>query len=502
MDRWPRRSPRGTHPHSRLPIAVRTVVPITLALTALLVVSGLVAYTRPQLERSSHEPNAYSYDWAAAPESHRPNPRALSVGVTHSQYSIDSWGDEAARASARNVLTATAAYQNQHMFGWGTLNPEPRPGAFDWSSLDSRIRLIQSTGGTPVITLCCAPDWMKGGRAGETDWTRLHVAPSPEHYGDFAQLAVAVARRYPDVRHFLVWNEMKGFWDNARNRWDYEAYTNLYNIVYDALRAAVPGVAVGGPYVVIDTWADRAAGGHPSTLSGECGTVDQRSLDVLDYWLRNKHGADFVAVDGGVDTRDAGALSSTTVNSALFGAMTRWVRERTPLPVWWSEFHVGQAPSDGQRQLVASVVATLLHMADQGAAAAFLWQPQGGADDAHEERPPALWTSTQTAGGGRPLALAEAVAQMQQVLADVADDDVVSWPVPEVGVLHSQDALLVVNTADNEVTVRIWGLRLRLEPYEVRRVRIPPGTSAPPPAWWTPSVDQCLRQELQPIHEG
>src|SRR5690606_19338400 len=115
------------------------------------------------------------------------------------EYSIDEWSHPEASASARAVLSATATYQNQHIYGWGAMNPEPSPGQFDWSSLDRRMELIRSTGGTPVITLCCAPDWMKGGRPGETDWARLHEAPDREHYDDFAALAAAVARRYPDV---------------------------------------------------------------------------------------------------------------------------------------------------------------------------------------------------------------------------------------------------------------------------------------------------------------
>jgi hypothetical protein len=442
------------------------------------------------------EPGASGYDWAA-PQRHHPNPDSLAVGVTHAQYSVDAWGNQSAVESARQVLTATATYQNQHIFGWGTLNPEPAPGVYNWTSLDQRMELIRSTGGTPVITLCCAPDWMKGGRAGETDWNRLHAAPLPEHYADFAALAVAVAHRYPDVRHFLVWNEMKGFWDGARNRWDYESYTRLYNIVYDALKAADPGVAVGGPYVVVEAWTSPEAGGFPSAVTGACGTVDRRGLDVLDYWLRHKRGADFVAVDGSVVTRDAGPLASTRVSSSVFGAITRWLRHRTTLPIWWSEFHVGEAGSDGQQRLVASAVAALLYMADEGASVALYWQPQHGADQAHGVGSPALWSSTEVTGGGSPQALAEAFARMQQVLAK-PDGDLVSWPLPEVGVLHGREELLVVNTAEREVTVRIQGVPLVMAPYEVRYLRLPPGTAPGPPEWWRPAVDECLHEQPQP----
>ena len=78
------------------------------------------------------------------------------------------------------------------------------------------MQLIADSGVTPVITLCCAPDWMKGGQPGETDWSRLEVAPDPAHFADFAELAADVAKRYPQVKHFIVWNELKGFHDDEQ----------------------------------------------------------------------------------------------------------------------------------------------------------------------------------------------------------------------------------------------------------------------------------------------
>ena len=57
--------------------------------------------------------------------------------------------------------------------GWGGGNPEPSPGKYDWGSLDVRVETMRRTGARMVITLCCAPDWMKGGEPGETDWSNL-----------------------------------------------------------------------------------------------------------------------------------------------------------------------------------------------------------------------------------------------------------------------------------------------------------------------------------------
>ena len=68
--------------------------------------------------------------------------------------------------------------QNQHIMGFGGGNPEPSPGEYDWTSLDRRVEMMRRTGARIVITLCCAPDWMKGGEPGETDWDNLAVRES------------------------------------------------------------------------------------------------------------------------------------------------------------------------------------------------------------------------------------------------------------------------------------------------------------------------------------
>ena len=431
----------------------------------------LVTASTPSWTDGSRQVADRDVDWTATVHL-RPDPDTLSVGVTHAQHSVDAWGDAAARARARAVLSATASYQNQHIFGWGGLNPEPSPGRYDWSALDARMELIRSTGGIPVITLCCAPDWMKGGRPGETDWKQLEKAPLPEHYQDFAALAATVARRYPDVRHFQVWNELKGFWNNAQNRWDYEAYTQLYNQVYDALKAVDPALQVGGPYVVLDTWHDRQAGGHASGLAGACGVLDQRGLDVLEYWLEHKHGADFVSVDASLSTRDEGPVAPPSTAAQKLDVLTRWIRQRTSLPVWWSEFHIGGA-GGGQEELTATTVAALLRMAAAGASVALMWQPQ---EELGSQQPSGLrlWTSTERPGGGEPLPSATAVAHVQHVLADHAGSGSVSWPRPDVGILRGHRSLLLVHVDDGDATVEVDGHWLRLGAHEVRYVSVPP----------------------------
>ena len=94
-----------------------------------------------------------------------------------------------------------------------------------------------------------------------------------------------MARRY-------IWNELKGFWNREENRWAYENYTEMYNLVYLRVKEVNPAAKIGGPYAT-------SGGEHnPSDLSGEWGYVDQRLLDAIEYWLAHKAGAEFVCIDG------------------------------------------------------------------------------------------------------------------------------------------------------------------------------------------------------------
>lgn len=323
-----------------------------------------------------------------------PRAAAFQAGVTHTQYSADE-GDASAVASAKGILKTVGPLENQHIMGWGADNPEPSPGKYDWTTLDQRMKLISDTAGTPVITLCGAPDWMKGGQAGQTDWNKLEVAPLPAHYADFANLAVTVAKRYPKVKYFQVWNEMKGLWDDGKNRWNYEAYTTLYNTVYDALKKYNKNLIIGGPYVSLNTYHDPDAAGHPSSVKGAFGTVDQRDLDAISYWLKNKHGADFLDLDGGTNTRD-GYFPSPADGAQMFQAVTKWLKQQSSLPVWWAEFYTPKDKANNSSP--EAVKDALTAMRDGGASVALLWSPQ--CDGAM----PCLWTDTRKAGGGKATA--------------------------------------------------------------------------------------------------
>ncbi|MYV93631.1 xylan 1,4-beta-xylosidase [Streptomyces sp. SID1034] len=395
---------------------------------------------------------------------------ALGWGFTHTQYSADT-GDDAAVTRARELLSAQGLPQDQAIMGWGAGNPEPSPGSYDFSDLDRRVDYIRSTGATPVITLCCAPDWMKGGEPGasSTDWSvrSLETAPLPAHYQDFADLAAKIARRYPDVRHFIVWNEFKGFFDDTAQRWDYEGYTQLYNRVYDALKKVNRSNLVGGPYLVMDSYGPQDQS-FASSLKGPWGSVDQRVLDAFRYWNEHKKGADFVVVDGASFTRTNQLLPDAFAATDKFTAVSEWLREQSGLPLWWAEYYVEPATSGwSEKRRLATQAAGMMALARGGTATALYWSPQQRSGPC----PGCLWTPTQQSDGGRELPMYALIAKFARAFppgtrfttVDVAADDV-----PDVRVLASVKNLLVVNTLDRAIDAEVDGRTFPMAAYEVR----------------------------------
>ncbi|MFC5746825.1 xylan 1,4-beta-xylosidase [Actinomadura rugatobispora] len=385
-------------------------------------------------------------------------------GFTHTQNSVDH---EQGPRRALADLSAGPVVQVTPIMGWGVDNPRPRPGEYDWASLDRRIQTIEATKGVPVITLCCAPDWMKGGPPGDTDWSRLELAVEPRYFDAFAELSAEIAKRYPQVKYYTVWNEFKGFWYPPGNRWDYEGYTRLYNKVYDALKKVDGDIRVGGPYMVMNSNAPGGRYGPPSELKGAWGSMDQRNLDAVEYWMRHKRGADFIAVDGHSQPVQREIVLNDFQALTKFSDVTRWLRALDPdLPVWWAEWYVEPVPSNwtaGRRAAVHT--AAMMEFVRGGAASAFYWSPQTTTTG---DCPGCLWSGPAKGGGATPtLAMLQNFALWfppGTALVEVKASD------PAVRVLAQRERMVVVNGSAKAVRPLVDGKALELRPYEVRWV--------------------------------
>ena len=377
-------------------------------------------------------------------------------GFTHTQNSLD------AEPAAVPAVRAQKMLQAQHIMGFGADNPQPDPGRYDWSSLDRRMKAIRDTGGVPVVTLCCAPDWMKGGPAGATDWTHLEDSPLPEFYDAFAEQAAAVAQRYRDVQHFFVWNEFKGFFNRERNRWDYEGYTRLYNKVYTALKKVDPDLQVGGPYIPLNSYADA----HSETsgeVKGPWGAADRRGLEAVEYWMENKEGADFIVVDGSSLPEDRTAHGDEFAANAKFGALTRWLRAKEDLPVVWAEWYVEPENSGWTPDRLHAVqAAAMIEFARSGAAGALYWSPQGSPGACMG----CLWTRD---GKALPsLEIQQNFARWFAPGTELMQVPVAGATEKDLKVLASGRQLLVVNATGRSLAATVGGEELSLQPYEVR----------------------------------
>jgi len=371
----------------------------------------------------------------------------FSIGVTHTQPKWED-GDPAAVARAKSLLAEGLKFQNQHLMDWGTENPEPQPGVYNWASLDHRVALMRSMGATIVITLCTAPGWMKTSgqdfprQIGPDSWADDRVADN--HVDEFVDLCRKVALRYPDVKYFQIWNEYKGYWDKAADNWDFVRFTDFYNRVYDALRAVRPDAQIGGPYYPFD-------GPKPKDWA------------VIDYWFQHKHGADFVCFDGWVagypPTRARSEEARKMTLTDYFGRIAREFRARTRLPIWISEFYGGW--SSNAEFTAANHASCYLHALRSGVAVALLW-------DAELEKWNYLFTSTKTPEGGQPSPHYQVVKLFNTCFGPGTPLFKASSSSPEVEVLASRCKTLLINKRDAKVEVRVDGVLLTLNPYEVR----------------------------------
>ncbi len=358
------------------------------------------------------------------------------TGVTRTQL------DQGAMTPAGHQLIGQALdIQNVFIYGWGTSNPEPSPGHYDWSSLDARVEDIESSGSQAMISLCCAPDWMTG--SGD-----FEAAPIPQNYTDFAQLAAQVAARYKSVKIFQVWNELKGFNSN------YQAYAVLYNDVYDAVKAVRPDAKLGGPYLGV--------------LPGV--PIDEQA--VYTYWLENKHGADYIVLDGGT-------LLGTTndeFNSTFFSDWINWIRKQpnggNTLPLGWAEFYTRGSPDNSllaASHYTATFADDTISNIERGVSYALLWgasSPDGVTGDT--DIPETILTDS-----GQPTPLFYVMKDFKNYFGLGTPLYRTTVSSSEITALASRAKTMLVNHLPTNQAVTVNGTLVKLTPYQVLTINTP-----------------------------
>lgn len=375
----------------------------------------------------------------------------LVLGCTRTERDLDNVAcDPAALTSASRLINGVARFQNAHILGWGAGNPEPRPGVYQWADLDKRMAMIRAAHATPIITLCGAPDWMKGGVEGQTDWKLLTTAPTPDHIGDFAALAATIARRYPDVMYFQVWNEFKGLWDKSSNSWDSARYTDMYNAVYDALKSVNPKIQVGGPYLVIGGTADP---------------IEPRNMAVLDYWNRHKHGADFFVIDKSLIAyadKTPYTLDQKLSYTHTFEDVVRQVKAISNLPVWYAEYYISCPPPNSMPATDVLNASVLRHMVLAGTSVALMWQPMESGNQLQ-----GLVTDCRVPGGGQATPFYHAFSIISNDFGRGTRICPATVSSPDVEVLASPTRTLLINDSGRPVDVDMDGRKVALSPYQV-----------------------------------
>ncbi|MAX26089.1 MAG: hypothetical protein CMJ19_16455 [Phycisphaeraceae bacterium] len=379
----------------------------------------------------------------------------LQLGVTHTHVSTDH-KDAKPAAVDRAIATIKPVikWQNTHIIGWGPHDINPKPGVYDWSTLDQRMEHMKRFDAPNVITLCTAPGWMK--RHGKT-W-EMGDRPKAEHFDDFAMLCVEVAKRYPHVRHYQVWNEFKGFWSVEKNAWDVELYTEFYNKVYSALKAHDPTLQVGGFYLVVS--------GTGSNLPGiDTGVaILNKERRLFEYWIKHKVGADFICVDKAI--KDYHDKNEYTADDLLgytdsYQRIAKQIHEMCDLPIWWAEYYGIGGPKHGitMDQQTVGFASIYYHMITGGTSVGLLWNPVQG-EVAH-----ALVTDVRQADGGQELPHTQLMGIINTYFGKGTSIYPITSSDNRVEAIVSSTHVLLINKKNTAVSVTFAGKTIAMDAY-------------------------------------
>jgi hypothetical protein len=230
-------------------------------------------------------------------------------------------------------------------------------------------------------------------------------------------------------------------------------------------------IKVGGPYVPIDTWSS-ANQSNPSNFVKAYGTYDQRSLDVIQYWLEHKAGAGFITLDGANMNKDGANPADPFAASEKFADLVNWLRSldnarypgATTLPVWMAEWYATSFNQTPDNQLNDAIKAyAMIKFLKAGGSVAFSWGDLGdGVSDT------GLWTTTASAVGAQILPWYNTVKAFKEDFppGTLIYKATVSAPA-EAEALASARHVMLVNRTASTISVSVNGSSVSLSRYQV-----------------------------------
>jgi hypothetical protein len=222
-------------------------------------------------------------------------------------------------------------------------NPtSPRDRAYDWRRPDKILRGLRRHGLTPVLTLVGTPRWANGGRP---------PMYAPPHPSDFRRFAIAVARRYPWIRYWVIWNEPnKPLWLKPTKAAIYVHH--LLNPGYEGIHAVLRHVSVGGGVT-----APRAGLGGVSPVVWIHGMALAHA--ELDAYAHHPYPSSPFETPSGHACRFCPSITMATLPKLLILAK-RYFGEK---PIWLTEYGYQTNPPDTFLGVPPKKQATLLSLA-------------------------------------------------------------------------------------------------------------------------------------------
>jgi|SRR5581483_11194120 len=203
---------------------------------------------------------------------------------------------------------------------------EPRRGTYDWPTTDELLQGLRAHRIAPLVTLYGSPRWANGGRS--ENW-------APTSGSSFAAFAAAIAKRYPFVHLWTVWNE-----PNQR-RWLRPTSPSTYvrrllNPAYAAIHRVSPQSKVAGGVT-----APRGSTGGVSPMAWAAGMAAAHAR--LNAYAHNPY-----PLAPNETPTSGGCNHCTTVTMSTLGRLLTLVRRDfgPRVRIWLTEYGYQTNPPD------------------------------------------------------------------------------------------------------------------------------------------------------------